>query len=661
MPSGNEERFSFEVSGLRQRLRVVKFLAFERMSTPFEINLTLASENEIGPDDVIGQNALLIISWNSDERFFHGIVNVFSQTGEIGRFYMYEARVVPVLWKLSMSQDCRIFQNQTVEEIVSQVLREHGITSDLFAFHLQNALDSREYCVQYRETNLAFVSRLLEEEGLFYFFRHFRDRHRMVVGDSTVIYQTIDGDQQIGFNPGGGLVPDEETIRGFSRTRRILPGKITLRDYDFRRSSLDLTSMRQAESFEDLEIYDYPGEYTAPEKGRQLAGIRLQEAQANVNQIRGDGNCTRFVSGHVFSLANHEIQTFNGDYLLTEVQHLGTQPQSLEERHSGSQSCSYNNRFTGIPSAGYYRAGLKTPKPLVEGIQTAMVVGRAGEESFTDDAPYGMVKVQFHWDRLGRNDENSTCWLRVAYPYAGERHGVQFTPLVGDEVLVAFLEGDPDQPVVLASLFKGSHQAIVNPANMVQNMILTPYQHRMAFNDNGGSIALNTGGGQSVNMADGEDTSPSGNSIRISTSDGHCIHLASGTSLQGIEIKTQGGNFVRLDDAADKVEIDSPGFVRLHQGSNNQNMDSQATHIWRGENHISITDQSIHMWNGDYHVLVDAGQVKLYSGGNAIRLGPDMISITHESKIQLSVGGSTITMTPSTVRIMGGPMIKMNC
>jgi len=656
----NEARFLFDVTELEQELRVVKFVADERISSPYEVNLTLASEAEANFDDVIGKEALLTILGDQVERYFHGIINRFTQSGSTGRFYLYEAKVVPSLWLLSMEHDCRIFQNKAVDEIVTQILEDRGITSEFFEFRLQGSYDPKEYCVQYRETDLSFISRLLEEEGIFYFFEHTSDKHLLVFGDGTVNYQPIPGEACMVFNPGGGMVPEEESVYRFTLTRRILPGKVTLRDFNFERPSLDLTAQEQSDSFQQLEVYDYPGEYAAPENGRRLAQIRLQEAVTYKDLAEGASNSHRFTSGYSFTLTDHDQTTFNQEYLLTEIHQSGNQPQSIEEQSSSGQGSSYGNEFVGIPSSVCFRPGARTPKPVVEGLQTAMVTGVSGEEVYMDDAPYGMVKVQFHWDREGQRNDQSSCWLRVAYPYAGERHGVQFTPLIGDEVLVAFLEGDPDHPVVVGGFFKGDHRALVGQGDMIQNILLTPYQHKLLFNDKDASITLTTGGGQTVNMADGAETSANGNNIKISTSDGHSVHLAGGSSLNGIEIKTEGVNFARFDDAASKVEIVSPGLVRLHQGENNQHMDSSATHIWRGENHISITDQSIHLWHGDYHVLVDSSQVKLYSGGNAVRLGPDMISITHETKVRLTVGGSSVMLTPGGVEIKGTP-VKINC
>ncbi|MCP3952592.1 MAG: type VI secretion system tip protein VgrG [Desulfobacterales bacterium] len=658
MTNGQNEMFTFNAQELQHPVRVVKFSAHEKLSSPFEVNLTLASDQEISYDGGIDKEGLLTILGNTEDRYFQGVISQFTSKGVSGRFFLYEAKLVPRFWLLSMHHDCRIFQEKTVEEVITQVLQDRHIDSDQFEFRLTNTYDPKTYCVQYRESDFSFISRLLEENGIFYFFEHTPDGHKIVFGDSTANYQEIPGAPQLQFNAESSMVPDEETVHDFKLTHSIMPGKATLRDYNFERPSLNMQVDQQGDTFQDLEIYDYPGEYLLPEDGSRLAGNRLEANAANICLAHGLSDCVRLIPGYTFSLAGHDIQQFNQTFLLREVHHTGVQPQVLEEHETSDEGMFYSNEFAGIFASVLFRPGIRTPKPCVEGVQTAMVVGQAGDEAYTDDSPYGMVKVQFHWDREGNNDENSSCWLRVTYPYAGERHGVQFTPLVGDEVLVVFLEGDPDRPVVLGGLFKGSHQALLDPQSMVQNIILTPYQHRLLFNDKGAAITMNTGGGQTLQCADGSSDSANGNNARLSTSDGHSVHLAGGTSLTGIDIRTQGGNFIRLDDPGSKIEIDSPGLVRLHQGSNNQNMDGSATHIWRGDNHISITDASIHLYNDGYHVLVDSSQVKLYSGGNAVRLGPDKISITHDSEVKLTVGGSSVKLTPSTVEV-NAPTVKI--
>ncbi|PIX22824.1 MAG: type VI secretion system tip protein VgrG [Deltaproteobacteria bacterium CG_4_8_14_3_um_filter_45_9] len=552
--AGNEPKFLFKVMGTTYEISVVDFTLNERISFPFELNASLACEDEIKFDDVVGKEALLTILSDEEDRYCHGIINKFKQTGSKGEFNIYQATVVPSLWLLSYEQDCRIFQNKTVEDMIKQIFQDAGITSDRFDFRLQNKPPQREYCVQYRETDLNFISRLLEEEGIFYFFEHSKSKHVLVFGDSTVAYQSfIKGKADVTFNP-AGMVAKEESVYGFSFSQRVFSGKITQRDFNFEKPSLDLKAEEQDKSYQKLEVYDYPGRYLDQGRGKKLSKIRLEESITFKEKAEGQSVCPRFTPGFKFKLTDHDRKSFNQEYLLGEVRHTGAQPQVFKEWADSSIGLSYSNYFVGIPSSVTYRPWRKTPKPFVEGLQTAMVTGPKGEEIYTDE--YGRVKVQFHWDREGKKDEKTTCWIRVAYPYAGEKHGAQFTPLVGDEVLVDFLEGDPDKPVITGSLFKGEHKALIPEKEMIKNEILTPYQHRLLFNDKGGSITLNTGGGERLYMGDGkEDKTDHGNNIKISTADGHYIHLAQGNTFKGIEFMTKNYHYARMMGMTGQSEI----------------------------------------------------------------------------------------------------------
>lgn len=448
--SGQEAKFLFEISGTKAETAVVEFTAKERISSPFEVNVSLASEEEIEFDNVVGKEAVLTILGEEADRYLHGIVNWFKRAGSKGRFFLYQARVVPSLWLLSLERDCRIFQNKDVQEIAKQVFKDAGIPSDRFAFRLQSAPPAREYCVQYRETDLNFISRLLEEEGFFYFFEHAKDKHLLVFADSPVAYLPIPGEAEVTYNISGGMVPGEEYVNRLAVTRGVFSGKMTQRDFNFEKPALDLTAQEQEKIYQKLEVYDYPGGYLDQGRGKKLSQVRLQEMTTFQEKAEGQSVCPRFTPGFTFKLTDHERENFNREYLLVEVLHTGTQPQVLEER-AETKGSHYANDFLAIPSAVNFRPERKTPQPVVEGIQTAMVVGPKGEEIYTDK--YGRVKVQFHWDREGKRDEKSSCWIRVGSLFAGGQYGAIFTPRIGQEVIVDFLEGDPDQPLITGRVY----------------------------------------------------------------------------------------------------------------------------------------------------------------------------------------------------------------
>jgi type VI secretion system secreted protein VgrG len=449
----NESRLTCRLAG--NDVLVSRFSAREKVSALFGIDLELASEEEIAFDDVIGQPASVIVEGLDETRYVNGIVNALYQTGMKGRFFLYKAQVVPQVWLLTLQQDCRIFQNVSVPDIVRQIFQDAGIPGDAFEFRLQGSYAPREYCVQYRQTDFEFISRLLEEEGIFYFYEHGEERSLMVLGDGTVNYQPIAGEAQVIFNPGGEMASEEEAVIEFHLSRRIQTGKFTTRDYNFKKPSLDLTSENASNAHTELEVYDYPGKFADETEGRRRAQVGLEAAVMYKDLGQGKSTCPRFSPGMTFALNGHQIDGFNQEYVIVSVDHSAAQPGVLGERATLDQSAAYVNTFKVIPSSVVLRPGQRTAKPLVKGVQTAIVVGPSGEEIHTDE--HGRVKVQFHWDRLGKKDENSSCWIRVSQVWAGAGWGGMFIPRIGQEVIVDFIEGDPDRPIITGRVYHGAN------------------------------------------------------------------------------------------------------------------------------------------------------------------------------------------------------------
>jgi type VI secretion system secreted protein VgrG len=449
---GSEARYLFKISGVKSELLVIRFDLSEGVSVPYELSVELASDDEVKMDDALGKEGFLTLSGDGGDRIVHGVVDRFEHTGNRGRFGLYRARVVPYLQWLSLERDCRIFQNKSVPDIVKLVFQDSKLPADRFDFRLKESYAPVEYCVQYRETDLAFVSRLLEEEGIFYFFEHSDTKHLLVFADGTVAYKEIAGESGVTYNFSQGMAPTEECVYRFAFSRQVRSGKMTRRDYNFEKPTLDLKKEEQAKVHEKLEVYDYPGRYVEPDRGKQLSKVRLEESMTYYETAEGESTCVRLVPGFKFSLSDHEHGEYNREYFLTKLVTRGEQPQSLQEKAgSGGGEFSYSSRFTAIPASVPFRPARVTPKPLVEGIQTARVTGPGGEEIYTDK--YGRVKVKFHWDRGDDKDEKSSCWVRVSSTFAGTQYGAIFTPRIGHEVVVDFLEGDPDRPLITGSVY----------------------------------------------------------------------------------------------------------------------------------------------------------------------------------------------------------------
>lgn len=427
--------------------------AREELSRVSEFQIDLLSDRvDINADELLGQSITVRLELPDEgERFFNGFVTRFSQSGTYGRYYRYLATVRPWLWFLSRTADCRIFQEMTVPDILKEVFADHA-TAD-FVFELTGAYRTWTYCVQYRETDLNFVSRLLEHEGIYYYFRHTDGHNTLVLTDSSSMHVAAPGYETLPFIPPGQLVrPDDEHVSAWEFAREVQPGVYVHDDYDLTRPSVELQTQKvlsRAYQPSDYEIYDYPGGYLQQLDGDVSAGVRIDELGSQFETADGTTNARGLTVGCTLELDRHPRDDQNREYLVLATSYdleFGEYEGMPTSSAAGCQ-CS----FVAMSTAQQFRPRRVTPKPFVQGPQTAVVVGPAGDEIYTDE--FGRVKVQFHWDRLGTKDENSSCWIRVSHPWAGKGWGSVATPRIGQEVIVDFLEGDPDRPIITGRVY----------------------------------------------------------------------------------------------------------------------------------------------------------------------------------------------------------------
>jgi type VI secretion system secreted protein VgrG len=456
----NQAEFEFQVGPHAiGDLAVVGFEADETLSKPYSVQVTLACTPGVTLDEkeLLGQDALLTVHLgDGTARLFHGVVSRvvrWEASNQPDRQYC-RMTVVPRLGTLRHTRRSRIFQEMSVPQIVHKVLGEGSVTHRLA---LQGSYSKREYCVQYRESDLDFVSRLLEEEGIFFHFEHSEDAHTLVLADASDGCDPIPGDPRLVFRESSQMVAESEAVHEFAGRTEVQPGAVALRDFNFVRPAVDLTVTSNAEDGErGLEIYDYPARYVEAGTGRHLAKVRMEELRVRSEMGKGASNCRRLLAGQIFELDEYPLAPLNRAYVLLSVRHVGRQPEVLtfDQAAPGGQQA-YRNEFLCIPSQVPYRPRRITPRPTIAGAQTAIVVGPASEEIHTDE--HGRIKVQFHWDREGRNDDRSSCWIRVAQAWAGPGWGALYLPRIGQEVVVEFLEGDPDRPIVTGSVYNGQN------------------------------------------------------------------------------------------------------------------------------------------------------------------------------------------------------------
>jgi type VI secretion system secreted protein VgrG len=423
-------------------LLLESFSGSEAISEPFHFRVAMLSENgKIDLKSLLRTPATIYLRLtDGSERYFHGFFqNLIQREISKDSLVSYEGAIVPMLWFLGLNSDCRIFQNKSVPDIVEQLLKENGVTE--FRFATSGTYSPREYCVQYRETHLNFMSRLLEEEGIFYYFEYAESKHTVVFSDKSGTLKACP-DQQTAKYSVMAEDSDRDAVLSLDFEEQVFTGKVTLADYNFETPNNDLRVSVSGDN--EFEYADFPGIYGTRDEGDHYATVRLEELEAMQSVVRGSSTCRAFSPGYRFTLEDHYRADMNKGYVLTSIAHTAT---DASYRAARGGEFSYRNSFEAIPQATPYRPLRRARKPVVQGSQTAVVVGKQGEEIWVDK--YGRVRVQFFWDRLGKKDENSSCWIRVSQIWAGKNWGWMTIPRIGQEVVVAFLEGDPDRPLII--------------------------------------------------------------------------------------------------------------------------------------------------------------------------------------------------------------------
>lgn len=446
---GNQAMFTFTAAGCEEELRVVRFSGQEAVSEPFEIRLEIASAM-IALDALVGKDALLTIEGVDGPRYIHGLVCEAGYLGETSSYTLYELTLVPSIWRLTQRSGSRIFQHQTTPQILARVLEAAGIARSSFRLDLQGSYEPHDFCVQYREKDLDFLSRMMEAAGIHYYFEHHDNRHVLVMTD-----RSEGGPEIAGESPVLRFHDEEarERIHSFRLREAVRTQRVTLRDHNLHQPDQQTEA---SDGSGPLEFYDYPGGFQqtgkgAPHKGGQLARLHLEALQATRRLATGDSDSPRLVPGYRFTYEDPSRGHLEGDYRVLRVTHRGEQPQVLDEGATGAFR--YSNQIVASDAKIPFRPPRRTPRPVVRGVQTATVVGPAGEEIHVDE--HGRVKVQFHWDREATGDDGSSCWVRVSQAWAGQGFGAVFLPRVGHEVIVDFIEGDPDRPIITGRVYTG--------------------------------------------------------------------------------------------------------------------------------------------------------------------------------------------------------------
>ncbi|MCP5528187.1 MAG: type VI secretion system tip protein VgrG [Verrucomicrobiales bacterium] len=401
------------------------------------------------------------------KRHFHAVVSRCRQVESVHRYACYKLSLVPWFWLLTRRKDCRIFQGQSVPDIVKALVAEFGFSAQ-FEDRLTAPPQAREYCVQYRESSFEFISRLLEEEGIYYWFEHQQDKHILVLGDSPGLHKPAAGYARVPLRAQDAAETVIDSLDAWSWEAAVESGSLVLDDYNFQQHGKSIQGGLRTQysnpvkhAHGDLEVFDYPGEYDHESLGSTYARVRLEERHARRSVSLGEGTVRGLAVGGTFQLRDHPRKDQNAKYLVFRTEVTCLAASYAGESGERSKQPSFRTKLQVIPADRVFRPARLTPRPIVQGPQTAVVVGPSGQEIYVDD--FARIKVQFHWDRYGKRDENSSCWIRVSQPWAGQGFGCMNIPRIGQEVIVDFLEGDPDRPIINGRVYNGDNMP--NPSN----------------------------------------------------------------------------------------------------------------------------------------------------------------------------------------------------
>jgi Rhs element Vgr protein len=631
----NESRF-FLTLAAGYDMQVLRFTAADCLNTPWVLELTLVSEQAaINPEVLLGTPAIFMLVGSHGNTYFHGQVWQFRRQSQGTRLTQYQLVMRPTLSWLSLGQNQRIFQHKSVPDIIKQLFQEHHIDSEQVQWRLNAVYAPREYCVQYGESNLQFITRLLGEEGIHYHFEHDEHGSRLILADHSSGWS--DRLLVAQYKPGTGQIADEETLQSFCVRHAVGANMTSQRVFDLHQPQRRLDVVQYASSgvksgsevsnLRHLNHYVYQSDEYHTEAVQRRVRQHLEALQKEQISASGNGNLSQLYSGGLLSITRHSRTDVNACWLLTEVKLRGEQPQVLEEFSNGQATlCS---DFTAIPVETSWRPDCALQKPRLGGVQTATVTGPAGDDIYTD--ALGRVKVQFHWDREERRDERTSCWIRVMQDWAGNGYGVTRLPRIGQEVQVSFEEGDPDKPLITGCLHNGAK--------------ILPWQQ---------PEHMTRSGIRTCSSPDGKGT----NELRFEDKKGQeelrwqaekdwdakilgCSH----SQLDGSHARTIGGDDYREVRGEQHITLEAQHQKVIKQNQHGTIHGNHAQHIQQTS---LIQAEESAVWRSEARAIYHAGaELVLQAGGSFIKLDPGGITLSG-SVVTLNQGGGAFTAGSET-------------
>lgn len=631
-----------------------RFQGTEGISRLFQFELDLLSHNgQINPQDIVGDNVTITLAPEGEApRFFNGFIKAFQYAGlEKRGLYAYKAEVVPWLWFLQKRTDCRVFQNQTVQEIVESIFNELNFPDYVFA--LTGDHPKLEYCVQYNESDFDFISRLLEHEGIYYFFEHQPGKNILHLSDDAAHYSVMflaEIEHSSGLRSGN-------YIRQWQHLYQYCSGAYAQTDFNFEKFNQSLltetSTTLKLKNNASFPRFEFPGSYRENELGRTLTKLRMQQEEMNYERISAASNIHTLEVGKKFFLKSDETETDHGQsFVITEIHHSAYNPSYLE---SESKDPPYSNQFVCLPAATTFRPACVTPRPRIDGVQTAVVVGKSGDEIYTDK--YGRIKIQFHWDRYGAKDENSSCWVRVSTQWAGNKWGSVTIPRIGQEVVVTFLNGDPDQPLVIGSVYNSAHMP---PYPLPEGKSMMGMKSRsvkgegssyneMVIDDTKGSEGFRVNAQKDYNMKVGNDSTTHVTNNHTGTVDGNSTTTVKGNTThttQSDDTFTVEGNRTATVVGNEESTVQGNSTITV-VGTEDVTVNGDTTYTVGGNDTVSISKKQEIGIAGMQSISVGKDQETMVGGNQTVQVAKklEVIAKTQEVFVETEALLSAKTIT----------------
>ncbi|GGE53888.1 type VI secretion system Vgr family protein [Actibacterium pelagium] len=671
---------SYSVKKLQVRRAIVK----EKLGTLTDIRIEFqSSDTKVDIEDLLGQTMTLHLDTTSEiERKFSGHCVSVENLGLFDGYMQLVAEVRPWPWFLTQVRDNRIFQEKTTKEIITEVFGDHGFSD--YEWRANAITNKRNYCVQYNETDFDFISRLMQEEGMTYWFNYKDSKAKMVIMDDGSSMTPVEGGADIEYRPRSDSVTGEY-IAEFTQQRAVRTGKISLDDYQFVTPKAKLEVKAQEgttakHKHKSYEAYDVPGRYRKGDAadtgmGTKFAQARQDAKDTEAMQYRGAGNVPRIATGQTFKLTDHEASAYNKEYLISEAVHylqtesdykqdskrrdLDLGPDPFPEEMAGDV---YNCTFGAVLKTNPFRNERTIPWPEIPGLQTALVVGPSGEEIHTDE--HGRIKVQFHWDRDGKKNDKSSCWVRVVTPWSGKNWGMIHIPRIGQEVVIQFEDGNPDRPICTGMLYnKDTMPPYTLPANQTQSGIKT-------------NSSKGGGGFNELMFEDKKDEEL----VRFQAEKDYLGIIKNNADITiGLEKKAEGNLTQTIHNHKTETLLEGSHTFTVEKGDETYTINkgnqtllieegNQTTTIGKGDQTFSIEtgSQTIEI-KKDKTQTIEGKHTKTITGNDAttvktgnmtVNVSAGKIEMTAAQKIELKVGGSSIKIDPSGITIKG-PMVKI--